>query len=797
VTQIIATWTHSGHGTFKWDTATNWSGDVVPNGGNFNAFLTRSGPAYTVVASGAGGHEVGLLETNPNATLNISADAFNVANALANTGVINVDSTAGGEATFFLGNGSTTFSYGNSGVINLLGVASAAFLTFADVTTELVGGGAINLSGQASISAGVAGDTVVNYDNTIQGPGSIGGLLAIDNQALGTIDANAATNLTIEAERLTNDGTIETTGSGGLVIIGGGNTSGDSNFTNEGALIASGSGPLTLNSVYVTGGGVAETTAKGATILLDDSTLDLAEISIAAQSFLRTVAGTTNEIDGFVFNSGTITVVNGSTLLADIDLAGAGVLRINSTAGAGKLPTALGLDGDSEIEAGARVILSAAGDNSISSDGPAVALVNSGSISGAGTIGDENLRIVNRKSGIIDAQGSAGLDLVVNENGSEAFNGGLIEATGAGVLTISASTPGTALGFVNSGEIDDADATTLTLSDLSIMTGGGTIEATVSGATISLHDVTIASGIVSLVAGSTLQAANSDVNWIETHVNNAGAIVIGGDETLDVDGNWVNSGAIDVYNNLDIAGGSRLTLRGGGAINLIASGLIQSDDGIGGSGTASLLNLSDTIVGSGEIIDSNLTLDNGKFGTIDATGSGHMLINTGSNDVVNQGTIEASNSGPAATSATLIVYSELENSGQVIAGRGSWIDLSNNAVGGGVARINSTGELEMDGEDSLNVVFNATAHGTLALDDSATSSYGGIISGFAANDKIDLSDIAFIQGTTNAAFFGNAVQGQLSVTDGTNTTTLRMLGNHVGQTFSVAADGHGGTIVTV
>ena len=133
----------------------------------------------------------------------------------------------------------------------------------------------------------------------------------------------------------------------------------------------------------------------------------------------------------------------------------------------------------------------------------------------------------------------------------------------------------------------------------------------------------------------------------------------------------------------------------------------------------------------------------------------------------------------------------------MIAGHNAWIDLSNNAVGGGIARINSTGELEMDGEDSLNVVFSATAHGTLALDDSVTSGYGGIISGFTANDKFDLSDIGFIQGTTSAAFFGNAVQGQLVVSDGTNTTTLRMLGNYSQTTFHVGSDNNGGTLITI
>jgi hypothetical protein len=390
-----------------------------------------------------------------------------------------------------------------------------------------------------------------------------------------------------------------------------------------------------------------------------------------------------------------------------------------------------------------------------------------------------------------------GLQLVVNEFGSTGFNGGLIEATGAGVLTISSSTPGTELGFINSGTIDDDAATTLTLNDLAITSGGGTIETDVSGAVISLNDTAITSGLVSLAAGSTLQTANSNPDWLQTDVDNAGTIDIGGDSTLDVEGNWVNSGAIDVDGAFDITGGSRLALKGGGMVNLSSDGVIQSDDGIGGSGTASLLNLSDTIAGSGTIDDSNLTLDNSKFGTIDATGSGVMTIDTGSNEIVNQGTIESIVSTAAAASPTLVVASELENLGQVIAGRGGWIYLENGAIGGGVARINGTGELEMDGDAGLNVIFSPTAHGTLALDDSVTSPYGGIISGFSANDKIDVADIGFIQGTTNAAFFGNNTQGQLTVTDGTNSTTLHLLGSYSSTTFLTTSDLHGGTLVTI
>ena len=71
MTQIVATWSGGGRGPFNWNTPTDWSGGGVPDGSNFNAFLTRGGVAYTVVVSGP--EEVGLLATCAHATLRESS----------------------------------------------------------------------------------------------------------------------------------------------------------------------------------------------------------------------------------------------------------------------------------------------------------------------------------------------------------------------------------------------------------------------------------------------------------------------------------------------------------------------------------------------------------------------------------------------------------------------------------------------------------------------------------------------------------------------------------------------------
>jgi hypothetical protein len=59
------------------------------------------------------------------------------------------------------------------------------------------------------------------------------------------------------------------------------------------------------------------------------------------------------------------------------------------------------------------------------------------------------------------------------------------------------------------------------------------------------------------------------------------------------------------------------------------------------------------------------------------------------------------------------------------------------------------------------------------------------------SDFLDLDDIAFVQGTTNASFTG----GTLTVSDGPHTAHILLAGNYTGATFSVSDDGHGGTLV--
>ena len=87
------------------------------------------------------------------------------------------------------------------------------------------------------------------------------------------------------------------------------------------------------------------------------------------------------------------------------------------------------------------------------------------------------------------------------------------------------------------------------------------------------------------------------------------------------------------------------------------------------------------------------------------------------------------------------------------------------------------------------------AGGELKLGDS--QAYAGDIRGFSRQgaNSLDLQDIAF-GGSTTASFSGTAASGVLTVTDGTHTAKITLIGDYLASTFTLASDGSGGTLVT-
>ncbi|WP_292373465.1 VCBS domain-containing protein [Mesorhizobium sp.] len=270
-------------------------------------------------------------------------------------------------------------------------------------------------------------------------------------------------------------------------------------------------------------------------------------------------------------------------------------------------------------------------------------------------------------------------------------------------------------------------------------------------------------------------------------VNNPGTMTIGDGALLPLSGTVNNSGVI----SLNSAGSETLlqviqhgvTLQGGGQVELSDSAFnIISGTGL----NVTLTNVDNTISGAGQLGDGMLGLDN--RGTIIASGSNALVIDTGGSVVANSGTLEATGSGG------LVVAGGVENSGMLWANGGN-IAIHGAVTGDGDATIGNLSKLEFGAASSTDVTFAQNAAGTLELDDSFD--YSGLIGGITNDDKLDLNDISFGAGTTvsyQASQDGSG--GTLTVSDGAHNATLHLLGSYDANGFKLADDGQGHTVVT-
>ncbi|AZO33054.1 adhesin [Mesorhizobium sp. M1B.F.Ca.ET.045.04.1.1] len=270
-------------------------------------------------------------------------------------------------------------------------------------------------------------------------------------------------------------------------------------------------------------------------------------------------------------------------------------------------------------------------------------------------------------------------------------------------------------------------------------------------------------------------------------VKNAGTMTIGDGALLPLSGTVNNSGVIALNSTGDetllqvIQHG--VTLEGGGQVVLSDS----AANIISGTGPdVTLINVDNMISGAGQLGDGVLSLDN--RGTIIASGTNALVIDTGGSVVLNSGTLEATGSGG------LVVAGGVANSGMIEANGGN-IVIHGEVTGDGDATIGNLSKLEFGAASSTDVTFAQNAAGTLELDDSFD--YSGRISGITNDDKLDLNDILFGTGTTvayQASQDGSG--GTLTVSDGAHNATLHLLGAYDANGFKLADDGQGHTVVT-
>jgi T1SS-143 domain-containing protein len=270
--------------------------------------------------------------------------------------------------------------------------------------------------------------------------------------------------------------------------------------------------------------------------------------------------------------------------------------------------------------------------------------------------------------------------------------------------------------------------------------------------------------------------------------NNVGTMTISDGAVLPLSGTINNTGiiALDSIGNdthLELIQHG-ITLQGGGQVILSDSG----ENFISGTiPSVTLTNADNTISGAGQLGAGQIALVND--GTIIATGSHALIIDTGANVVSNTGTLEATGSGG------LTVNSDVANSGLIWAHGGN-ITMNGAVTGSGTAMISGTATLGFGAASSVDIIFAADAAGTLTLKDAA--GFTGTISGFSSNDQIDLTNSSYsIASVSNATYSSGTNITTLVITDGTSTDAIKLVGDYTtNAAWHFSGDGHGGMLLT-
>ncbi len=453
--------------------------------------------------------------------------------------------------------------------------------------------------------------------------------------------------------------------------------------------------------------------------------------------------------------------ITGHTFTVSGTLNNRGTILLNPLGGG----ATLAFKGVNTLEGGGNLILGDSKSTLINpingTAGQSGGLINvDNTISGAGRFGGHGFFLQNQAAGVVNADGVHALVLRGGPNKGHfvTSNAGLIEATGAGGLTIKTGIHNTATGVISAG-----DGSKVRLIDGAIY--GGTL----TGAGLFLFK-----GGVGILDGRTAS------------VNNQAMVLVAGGTTLELLGAIDNSFAIALARNATLSANGPVgaTLIGGGAIHLRFGDTLAFD--------TLLTNVDNVISGAGLIGRDNfahglpVALTNGAAGVIDADSSRLLTLDVSINTIANAGTIEATGGG------RMKVRSLLDNTGLLATGGDGTIRFNKAVTGKGSVAIGG-GAMIFKSFFVEDVAFTASS-GALELYHS--QGYTGAISGFslAGGTSLDLRDIGFTS-ADEATFSGDATSGVLTVTDGTRTSTITLIGDYTGSTFVASDDGLGGVSI--
>ena len=641
---------------------------------------------------------------------------------------------------------------------------------------------------------------------------------------------------------------------GGDIVGGGGSAGiagsfgGDGGFGGDGLNLHSG-GEL-YNKSYVIGGSGAEGGASsyGTTVLGGTGGLGGDGIYAAAAAIVFDATG--GLIGGKGGNGGNSVSIGGygGTGGAGVELASGGSVRVVGNAfveggagGAGGTGGGGGTGGAGvELRAGGSVrnfnlIVGGGGGTGVNGENSSYHQIGSGGVGVA--LGGSGSSVVNygmisggggglasgASKGGIGGAGIAGNGTVVNYGTVISGGGAGHQLSGYGIqMSIGTITNGTSANHTATIE-GRASSFGANYTGIGVVAGvGSTVTVdnfgTISGGSAVLfqssYDVLIAEA-GSVFSGAVIGGGGT----IELGVGSGTVSGIDAAGNVTVSPSVGSAPVFQDFGTLEIAAGGHFAMA---SVGTIASGKILIDNGV--VSDAGALNAAGAITGSGTLsVTGKLTLQNHSslsvadlFVTAKTSrvtiGSnityGGVWFQTNGSTVINAGrTLNLTNAADVISGKGVTVSGTLEVSG------GGKLEIQGPVINNGLLLV-SGGTLVLENNSTVTgtgsaeiiaAVFDASGGfnqavsfvgglGTLILGHS--QSYTANITGFstAGGTELDLSDVGFVS-ASEATFSGTTAGGVLTVSDGTHTAKLNLVGNFTGSTFTASSDGHGGVIV--
>ena len=643
-----------------------------------------------------------------------------------------------------------TGTVNNTGTLALNGTVNNTILSVNSATATLEGSGTVTLSDSANnyILATTGGNQLTIAQPISGAGGDIGnGSLVLVNQS--TIDATASAHgnvLYIQPDAtFTNNGLLEATGGGTLVLYGG-------TFTNTGATITAGS---------------------GSTVDLEDS-VDIVGGTLNGAGTFVSSSGT--QLDGSshtVTTAGTLEIPNSNNLYIKGTINNTGTLELNGTANNTFLyvnsPTAT-LQGSGTVtlsDSPGNYILAATGGNQLTIAQP---------ISGpGGDIGNGSLVLVNQST--IDATKSAsGNSLYIQPDGTMT-NNGTLEATGGGSLILYGGT------FTNTGATITAGSGSNVTLEAGVTVSGGTL----NGAGLFTATNATLNGVTN---AGTLQLPNSDAITLQGTITNSGALQVNG-----------------TANNTFLYENGAVTLNGGGTLTLSDSNVNYLMASAGGSSLTNTNNTisGSGNIGNGSLAFTNQSA--GVVDAVSAKGNS-LVINSGSLGATNAGIFEASSGGTMVLEGTInSTGGTVEGLAGTGTSAGGSVVINGADITGGTLNTLGTGVNASSMIFYNNAILNGvTNNGTIGLPNSDTAELQGTITN---NGSIQVNGTAnntflYINGNTTLNGSGTLVLGNSTVNyiygaNGTevltnNSNTIEGAG-HIGNGNLGLVNNAGGTIL--